>query len=249
MNNEEAMSSKKTDPNDREPSRFPKGGEIMRQLHEAGLIIADEDFMLAFEERLGQAGEEDFWKEIIGNYSGPLPDGVVVSLMERKLCLSELGHSIQSIKMMWMLADISSEARISLGKILFLDPKSELGSVKRFLDNHHNDPWLLQSLARIEPSSHELELLLKEYLLKAPSGDELIKTFESYSAARRVVSEDNPDILRDLFLQFPHPKVFLNLAKNLMTPLDILNSLSAIKDVKLAKQIRNNAKETIRKRG
>lgn len=190
--------------------------------------------------------ESAIWDFLITHLEHSLPINIATFLIDRDICILPLGHSSQEISIMWRLAGLIDEAAITLGVWLFTGNNYETELFKQFLDKHGDNYWVMQCLAYREGSSVIKKNLYMEYVSKHKKSNELEQLIYILESEKKALS-NNITIGEIVQLyRMGEPKILRALAMNPLTPKEILNELTQISNVKLARVIRENARKNLK---
>jgi hypothetical protein len=175
---------------------------------------------------------------------------LLLLMCDRGVCLVELGHRTGPKQLLEKLAEQHkiAEAILTLAKDRYTNASESTDSLQTFLNQHHDNRWMLESLMHQEASSAEKEAAYLEILQQHPSLlDRFISLRKSREQAAQASVSSDPAVLSRIQGD-QDPLVLRALATNPHTPDEILLELSKKKNGKHARTIRSFAKETLRKK-
>lgn len=174
------------------------------------------------------------------------PDDVLLEIYESGLCREELGHRQGPRDLVKKMADEAEypEAILTLAIQLYTDPKESDESFERFVRRHSENLWMLESLVRRNGSSTTKESMLERLIVAHPQAERLRYLLDVNRATRRAAETDDPHEIDRLYAT-AEPGVWLALAGNPSLSRSLLERLAEVKDVRLARQIRNRAREAL----
>lgn len=175
------------------------------------------------------------------------PDDLLLEIYESGLCVDELGHRKGPRVLLEKLANEANypEAILTLAIQFFTDSSIAAEDFNRFLSRHADHGWMLDTLVRRQGSSAEKELLLEGVIALHPEADRLRHLVEVSRWSQRAARANDPEELERLY-STGEPTVWLVLAGNDATPRRLLEQLAETADVRLARRIRNQARQTLR---
>ena len=189
-------------------------------------------------------GELPSW--LVGNPE--LSEAQLVGLVkESEIDLDELGHRQDSAALLELLANRFRypEAVLTLGKRYYADTCVSAVKFASFLQLHKENEWLLESLARENPSSHEKYLSYTEALKRYPDiQNDLIRIQLSRKRQMEASEATTEAEIRNLY-GTGDPAVLRALAANSHTPIDLLRTMESMHGVKFAREIRTLACDTL----
>jgi len=172
-------------------------------------------------------------------------------LNEGDVNLTELAHRRDSEPLIEFLARRFRypEAIVTLGKRYYTDPSVSADKLASFLERHQDNEWLLESLARQDPSSQEKYLVYTGILAKYPEIlDDVINLQLSRKRHEEATTATVESEIRRLY-DTGDSAVIRALAANLHTPADLLRRMESLQGVKFAREIRNMARSTLTRQG
>lgn len=175
-----------------------------------------------------------------------MPDDLLLEIFESGLCLDELGHRRGPRPLLEKLANEACypEAIVTLALQLYTDSSESPEEFSRFVKQHSDHSWMLDSLVRQSASCAEKKSLLEEVIAAHPEAERLQHQLKVYHWSRQAAHIDDPRVIESLYAT-DEPAVWLALAGNRATPRHLIEQLAGIKDVRLARRIRNRAKEAL----
>lgn len=191
--------------------------------------------------------EEAVWRSLILLYGKPLPKEVAFDLIDRMVALLDLGHSKQEYEVLWKLAEVVDEALLALAIDVYTNISIGINETELLFNKFHVNRWMLETLIYIEPSSPEKRKLLESAILKNMDSDPLQSLLTVVDNAKLASRSDLTIEQFHFLFETKEPFVWLSLSQNANTPVDILNQLAEVADVKNARQIRHSASVSLRK--
>ena len=175
------------------------------------------------------------------------PDELLIEIYESGLCLDELGHRKGPRILLQRMANETKypEAIVTLGLQLYTDAGVSSDEFARFLNQHADHFWMLDTLVRQKASSADKESLLEGAVVAHPQSGHLTHMRQVNVLRRRAEHASDPQEIERLYAS-GEPAVWLALAKNRFTPRAVLERLTETKDVASARDIRNFAKDALR---
>lgn len=175
------------------------------------------------------------------------PEDLLIEIYESGLCRDDLGHRQGPRVLLERLANESKypEAIVTLALQFYTDSEVSTEEFKRFLDQHAEDYWMLDTLVRGASTSPEKESLLEAKIATHVDAARLKRSLEVGHMSRRAEhTSDSEEI--DRLYAMGEPAIWLALAKNRFTSRSVLVRLSELKDFPLARHIRNCANDALR---
>jgi hypothetical protein len=208
--------------------------------------IDDDKLIINFQTRLqGNMFENLLWEVTLYYYPDKLPDYICHYLMDNEIALSTLGHTKQSDEIMWVLGKLVPEAALTLGQEIFMNDVYTANDVKQLLDTFYNDHWLWNSLIYLEASGFEKQEIFNKRLASRNDFDAIKERKEELTVEILLKQTKSVELIRKYFLQ-KNPRYYQVIAQNIHSPIDVLEELQSVKDIKFARNIRNYATENIR---
>jgi hypothetical protein len=174
------------------------------------------------------------------------PEDVLLEIYESGLCRDDLGHRKGPRALLERMANEASypESVLTLAIQFYTDADESDGRFERFIQQHNDDQWMLETLVRRSASSPEKESLLERVIASHPQADRLQNLIHVHRARRRAAKTDDRQEMASLYTM-GDPGVWLALAGNRAVPRSLLEQLAQVKEVHLANQIRNAAQRTL----
>lgn len=185
------------------------------------------------------------WRKLLFLYNKPLSKEVAFDLMDRRIALTDLGHTRQDDEVMWKLAELVDEALLTLAADVYIKPLYGLDETEKLFDQFHNNRWMLENIVYKEHSSIQKRMLLEAAIQKNIHSEELQSLLTIVDQARLASRADLSIEDFQFLFKTNEPLIWLSLSKNPNTPADILNYLTDVKTIKNAKQIRNFARKNL----
>lgn len=175
-----------------------------------------------------------------------MPDDLLLEIYYSGLCLDELGHRQGPRALLEKLANEANypEAILTLAIQLYTDFNASTEEFSRFVNQHADHFWMLDTLVRRSASSAEKEAVLEDTIAAHPEADHLKQVLQVNRWARRAAQTDDREEMEQLFAT-GEPAIWLALAGNQATPRRLMEQLADVKDVRLARRIRNRAREAL----
>lgn len=194
----------------------------------------------------GVAIENIFWENTLFFVSiDSLEDDVLNYFVKFNIAHEILGHLPLPDKYLWELANEVEEAILTLGKRYYTNPNYSDKEFELMLDKFTNSYWLWSSLLQINDYDINKRKILIRMLFSKTNFDDLKKLVIDDNKEKYLSKTLNIELLKEYFEKHRFLKA---IAKNPNTPYDILIKLRDINNVKYAQQIRNYAKENLKKR-
>lgn len=174
------------------------------------------------------------------------PDDILFELYERGICLTELAHRKGPRRLLERIAKETRypEAIITVAIELYTCDQESAEVFQRFLAEHADCYWMLESLAHQLGSSGEKTTAFREVASGHTDSERLLKRIQVIEWERQAMVEMRIGELHRLF-ETREPKVWRSLARNPKSPPEILERLAEAKGIPLAREIRNEAKRTL----
>jgi hypothetical protein len=174
------------------------------------------------------------------------PEELLLEIYESGLCLNDLGHRQGPPVLLEKLANEACypEAILTLAIQLYIDSNVGTTEFSRFARRHSEDFWMLDTLVRRVASSGEKESVLNEIIALHPEAERLRGALQVNRWTTRAAEISDPDEIERLY-GTGEPAVWLALAGNPTTPRRLIERLAEVKDVPLARRIRNRAREAL----
>lgn len=174
------------------------------------------------------------------------PDELLLEIYESGLCLDELGHRKGPRILLERLANETKypEAIVTLGLQLYTDSATSADEFDRFLNQHADHFWTLETLVRQNASSAEKESLLEVVIAAHPETASLTHQLEVSRLRKSAQDASDAQEIERLYAT-GEPAVWLTLAKNRFTPRAVLERLAETREVASARDIRNSANEAL----
>ncbi|HVA47260.1 MAG TPA: hypothetical protein VNH11_12905 [Pirellulales bacterium] len=174
-------------------------------------------------------------------------DDLLLATYESGLCLDELGHR-QGPR--WLLEKLANEARypeaiITLAIQLYTDARESAEDFRVFVERHSDHFWMLDTLVRRNPSCAEKESILERAIAVHPEANRLRYQLQVNRWSQKAAETEDLQEMQHLYAT-GEPAVWLALAGNQASPRDLIEQLAAVKDVRLARRIRNRANEALK---
>lgn len=188
--------------------------------------------------KCGQEGEEIFEGFI---FNGDFPHEMLFEFLEERKFITVLAHRRGPIELLLNIARLEnppSEALLTAGQFYYDSSEISPNKFSSFLKEFSNQEVLFISLARYINKKDEKSLIFRDFV----SGSEKIlrlheKVLISYKLK---TTKDLPLIIEKFNTKVP---MFLrSISKNKFTPVEILESLTEISNIKYASTIRFNAR-------
>ena len=177
-----------------------------------------------------------------------LSEAHMVALIEEGTVDREkVGHWPGPLRLLLVLADHFryDEAILTVGKQFYTDPGVSTDEFVSFLQRHQDNRWLLESLAREDPSPHQKYLSFGETLAKYPdTQNDVISIRLSRERQKEASAATLESEIRELY-KTGDVAVMRALAANPHTPTDLLTNMESLHGVKFAREIRNTARDTL----
>lgn len=173
-------------------------------------------------------------------------EAVIVELCRNQELHPLLGHQAEPRRLLEEMANVYRypEAVLTLGVSLYEETHESGDALEGFLEKHGDNVWLLETLARRQASSFAKQSLFLIAAARNPASERIKRIHEQHGLAREAEITEDPEHLRALFAS-REPKVWLGLARNRRTPESLLEELIEVKDVALAREIREAAKHNL----
>lgn len=208
--------------------------------------IVEEDNLNAFKSKIqGHKKENELWEQTIYAYRHPLPDGICMYLISNQIAISALGHSRQSDKILRILGDYIEEAALTLGKAMYTQDIYSADELKEVLNSYYNNYWLWESLLYQKPSSQEKFHLFNTMLNKHAGFDRIKEKREVLQQEEMLQITDSVEVIIK-FYRLNQSSYLHSLALNSNTPINILQELSCLKGLPLARAIRSAARDNLK---
>jgi hypothetical protein len=136
------------------------------------------------------------------------------------------------------------EAILTLASQLYTDANESDETFERFVERHSDHLWMLDTLVRRIGSSVQKESTLERIVAQHPQVERLRHLWDVHRWARQAMTTDDPHEIDSLYAT-GEPGVWLALAGNPSLPRSLLERLAEVKDIGLARQIRNRAREAM----
>lgn len=174
------------------------------------------------------------------------PGDLLLEIYESGHCLDELGHRQGPRILLEKLANEANypEAILTLAIQFYTDSSIAVEEFNGFLRRHADNDWMLETLVRRQESSAEKERLLHGTILLHPEADRLRHLMEVNRLSHRAARADDLEEIERLY-STGEPDVWLALAGNSATPRRLLERLAEAADVRLARRIRNGARQML----
>lgn len=171
------------------------------------------------------------------------PDDILRELYECKLFHRELGHRKGP---RWLLERIAHETRypeavITLALELYTSDSGSATEFQSFIEEHSDNGWMLESLARQCPSSDGKAAAFRAVAARHPDHERILRLLQILEWEQKAGSETKASELERLF-ETHEPKVWRSLASNPSAPREVLEKLAEARDIPLAREIRATAK-------
>lgn len=175
------------------------------------------------------------------------PHDLLLEIYESGLCLDDLGHRQGPRVLLEKLANEAKypEAILTLAIQFYTDSSITVDEYNGFLRRHADNDWMLETLVRRQGSSAEKELLLEGAIGLHPEANRLRHLMEVNRWSQRAARAADPEEIERLY-STGEPAVWLALAGNGATPRRLLEQLAEATNVRLARRIRNGAREMLR---
>lgn len=176
------------------------------------------------------------------------PDDVLLELCDLGLCLDELWHRSGPRALLQRLASRHrySEAVLTLATDLYTSPTESAADFEAFANEHADNRWLLETLARLSGSCAEKRDALRTIIARHGDASRLLKLMDIGDQSRHAAVATDEAELRRLFAT-REPAIWRALVSNPAVPRDVLTQLAGVKDMPLAREIRNRAAEKLAK--
>lgn len=176
------------------------------------------------------------------------PEDVLLELCDLGLCLNELGHRSGPRALLQRLASRHRypEAVLTLATELYTSPTESAADFEVFANEHADNRWMLETLARLVGSCAKKRGALRTIVARHVDASRLLKLMDIGDQSNRAAVTTDEAEVRRLFAT-REPAIWRALASNPAVPRDVLTQLAAAKDVPLAREIRNRAAEELRK--
>lgn len=167
------------------------------------------------------------------------PEEALLQICQYPELRHELAHRSEPLSVLKVLADRynAPEAILTVGKKFYSDREVSVESFEEFLQRHVDCQWLLESLARMEPSSNEKLESFQRVIAQHENEAVLSSLLEEFRMAREARHETDVDRLQTLF-ESRLPSVWLSLAENPRVPAEMLAGLYTARNMKHAAKIR-----------
>jgi hypothetical protein len=174
------------------------------------------------------------------------PEDVLIEIYEQGLFLTELAHRKGPRRLLERIARETRypEAVITIAVELYTSKAESVADFKNFLQEHSDSRWMLESVAHRLPSAEEKAAAFREVVSRHADAEQLLRLIQVLEWERQAKSESRLEELHRLFAT-REPKVWRSLVGNPLTPRDILAHLADVRDVPLAREIRNGAKSIL----
>lgn len=196
--------------------------------------------------------EEPIWEAILWHIEHPLPTEVAHDLVDRKIAITLLGHTMQNEEIKWRLAPLVDEALLTLAKEFYMNPERSVEELQSVLRQYPDHQWMLSSLAHCYSSSIEKRAVFIEVVKQRPDADALLRILpvESMSPSKRRATCISIPIVHQLESLYGTrvPEEILAIASNPQTPYEILEELVQLRGVALSRRIRIAADQNLRRR-
>jgi hypothetical protein len=211
------------------------------------ISIDNDKIITDFKSRLqGLYLENQIWNETLYHYPKQLPDELGIYLIENKIAMSNLGHTRQSDKIMWVLGQHVEEAALTLGKDIYNNDSYSIYDLKLLLETFYDMHWLWNSLIYENTLSHKKLDLFNELLDRRDDFNDIKVRKRELDIERVLIQTDSVEIITKYFVE-NNPRFYQVIAQNPYSPINLLNKLKYMKDMKFARKIRNFAIENIKK--
>ncbi len=212
------------------------------------ITFESSELILALHEKIkGKVLENSIWDQTIWNYPAALPDDLCFYLIENELALTALGHTRQSDKVLLVLGHLVPEAALTLGKEIYHSQDYGLEDLKMVLNEYPDLHWLWNSLIYVSASDASKKQYFISELAKRPDFDDIEATRKELEIVEEIKHSSSIATITQYYQQGT-PRFLDCIAANSHTPLEMLEELAIIKNVKYAKSIRNRSRENIFKR-
>ncbi|HQU44083.1 MAG TPA: hypothetical protein PK867_14785 [Pirellulales bacterium] len=174
------------------------------------------------------------------------PEDLLIEIYQSGLCLDDLGHRQGPSLFVEKMANEANypEAILTVAIQLYTDSSESDEAFERFVRRHGANLWMLDSLVRRSGSSGTKESVLEQLIAAHPQAERLRHLLEIHRAARRAAPTENLHEIERLYAM-GEPEIWLALAGNPSTPRSLLEKLAEVKDVRLARRIRNRARDAL----
>jgi hypothetical protein len=177
---------------------------------------------------------------------GSAPTDLLLELCDLGLYLNELGHRRGPRELLERLAERHHypEAIITLAADLYTDPNESAESFANFLVRFADDTWMLESLARRDPSSQEKADAFLSVVRNHPGATLILHLIEARRDESAAESSTDVTAIERLFAT-NEPRVLRALADNRSVPRHLLEQLASVRGIAKAAEIRNCARRNL----
>jgi F0F1-type ATP synthase delta subunit len=180
-----------------------------------------------------------------------LTESVLARLLDASASLlSDLGHRSEPRQLIELLADEHKypEAVLTIAKYLYTESGASIDEFQRFLEQHADNAWMLKSLVHLSVSRGEKDEALSKVLKRhSDLYSYYIEVRRSQQRQARAATETSAEGIQELF-ETRDPAVLCSLATNPNTPEPVLEQLTQIKEIKRSREIRQLAKDALRRK-
>ncbi len=192
----------------------------------------------------GKIGENIF-EELIFNPT--FPEKLLYQLLEENKFILSLAHRKGPIDFLLKIARIEgspSEALLTIGHHYYDSEKISVQQFKSFLDEFSSREELFISLAYYIKEKNEKQEIFSLFI---KDNIEIRNILEVSIITKELLHTSDQDFISEKFKQ-GFPKYFVSIAKNIHTPIELLEKLMEVKQIKYASIIRSAAAQTLRKK-
>lgn len=171
---------------------------------------------------------------------------VVQLMINNNIGIEKLAHSHLSRDVMFKLAKVNNDAKMILARDLYQDNNLNEEKFVRFCKEYYTDE-IYEYLLVMENGSVVKDEIADYIALKSSSNESVKKLASTRIKARSLRYEYKEEILRE-YIEKEEYIYDLEIAKNIFASTDILNCLLQVNGLKYSKNIRNLARETLKKK-
>lgn len=228
-------------------NKIPNDFSIDDFVQELDYICIDNELILSIREKLMYSTIEDrFWSEVLPFlYNNSYCDELIEYLINNNLALTALAHLNLKDEHLIKLFDIADEAILTYGKRIYSSELYSIDEFDEFLRKFTTTYWLWSSLLKTPLVSNEKYKVLIKNLFSITSFADLKEQYLKDNIYR-VLTYTNKLNLIEKYYQNGDNYYLKAISQNINTPINILGNLLNLSYGKYSKQIRNNAKETLK---
>lgn len=210
-------------------------------------IKVESNLIIECQQKLnGTKIEDELWSDTLGFIDNEsLTDEVFNYFYENNVAITALGHLQLKDEFLWLLVDQVEESILTLGIRYFTEDKYSVEEFRKFLLKFTTCDWLWNILISTNINNPDKDKVLKKTLFSSTNLDNYKQKLIEQSIERNLKNTERTKIIIKYY-KINKPRYLRGIAQNPITPLNILEELITIRNIRYAKDIRQFASENIR---